>query len=232
MKSCGNNIEKQHADHITKIYQTGKKEVSKTKNRQMNGKKCKWDFQCVRARRLYMHSVWYNCHRIFSLMSSWFSSRWIFFCSFHGVRNGWQFSFDFFFHFYFLTISPAFSLCQTFKPLCLSRSYFQHIHYSTKRIFFTSKQFNRLLIPANLRSYWHGFFEKRTKYFYCESKFRWNLFFIWIFIGNGNWIWFWVWRLLNCYRFLCVLTWEFWRILTKIVHSVNLCISNWIHREF
>lgn len=82
MKSCGNNIEKQHADHITKIYQTGKKEVSKTKNRQMNGKKCKWDFQCVRARRLYMHSVWYNCHRIFSLMSSWFSSRWIFFCLF------------------------------------------------------------------------------------------------------------------------------------------------------
>lgn len=54
MKSCGNNIEKQHADHITKIYQTGKKEVSKTKNRQMNGKKCKWDFQCVRARRLYL----------------------------------------------------------------------------------------------------------------------------------------------------------------------------------
>lgn len=122
MKSCGNNIEKQHADHITKIYQTGKKEVSKTKNRQMNGKKCKWDFQCVRARRLYMHSVWYNCHIFFPSCHHDSPLVGFFFCLFHGVRNGWQFSFDFFFHFYFLTISPAFSLCQTFKPLsvCLA----------------------------------------------------------------------------------------------------------------
>lgn len=45
----------------------------------MNGKKCKWEFQCVRARWLYMRSVWYNCHRFFSLISLWFSSRWIFF---------------------------------------------------------------------------------------------------------------------------------------------------------
>lgn len=172
MKSCGNNIEKQHADHITKIYQTGKKEVSKTKNRQMNGKKCKWDFQCVRARRLYMRvrydtiatDFFPSCHHDSPLVG-------FFFCLFHGVRNGWQFSFDFFFHFYFLTISPAFSLCQTVNPLCLSRSYFQHIRYSTKRIFFTSKQFNRLLIPANPHIDM-VLSRKKTQYFYCDSKFR------------------------------------------------------------